>query len=195
MTSQIKQKTKKWKTNLALRIEHLVGEDLLVMLPNAALCDNGLGLCQDLHSQKAMRKLWRMREPLRTDALDLALTVKRIEQDVQYQYQATARLKQSLQNDIQERVKGLEEKLRFVLEHETHVDQTIDRNAHAQCASIEAIIAEQSDVRKLVDGVASRIDQWLDHSQGTSGTAQNELSTQALLEINDLRSKVARTQS
>ena len=112
-----------------------------------------------------MEQFW---SNLRRDALDLALTVKRIEQDVQHQYQATARLKQSLQNDVQERVKGLEERLRVALEHETHVNQTIDRNAHTQCASIAAIMEEQRDVRKLVEDMASRVDQWFDHSQGTS---------------------------
>ena len=139
-------------------------------------------------------RMEQFRSNLRRDALDLALTVKRIEQDVQHQYQATARLKQkqSLQNDVQERVKGLEERLRVALEHETHVNQTIDRNAHTQCASIAAIMELQRDVRKLVEDMASRVDQWFDHSQGTSDAAQNELSTQALLETNDLRSKVAR---
>ena len=97
-------------------------------------------------------RMEQFRSNLRRDALDLALTVKRIEQDVQYQYQSTARLKQSLQNDVQERVKGLEEKLLFVMEHETHVNQTIDRNAHSQCASIEAIMAEQRDVRTVWTG-------------------------------------------
>ena len=48
------------------------------------------------------------RSNLRRDALELALNVKRIEQDLQYQYQATARLKQSLHDDVQERVKGLD---------------------------------------------------------------------------------------
>ena len=45
--------------------------------------------------------------------------------------------------------------------------------------------------RKVVEDLASR----LDRSQETSGTAQNaqnELSTNALLEINDLKSKVSR---
>ena len=122
------------------------------------------------------------------DALELALNVKRIEQDLQYQLQATARFKESLHDDVQERVKGLEEKLRHLMDHEVHVNQTIDRNNHSQCASIEAIIAEQRDIRKVVEDLASR----LDRSQETSGATQNELSTSALLEINDLKSKVSR---
>ena len=78
--------------------------------------------------------------------------------------------------------------MRHLVDHEAHVNQTIDRNAHSQCASIEAIIAEQRDIREVVEDLASR----LDHSQETSSTAQNELSTNALLEINDLKSKVTR---
>ena len=121
-------------------------------------------------------------------ALGLALNVQRIEQDLQYQFQATARLKESVHNDLLERVKCLEEKLRNMMDHEVHVNQTIDRNAHSQCASIKAIIAEQEELRKIVEDLASR----LDRSQETSGAAQNELSTNALLEINELKSKVAR---
>ena len=132
-------------------------------------------------------RMEQFRSNLRRDALELALNVKRIEQDLQYQFQATARLKESVHDDVQERVKGLEEKIRHMMDHEVHVIQTIDRNTHSQCASIEAIIAEQGDLRKLVEDLASR----LDRSQA-SGAAPNELSTNALLEINDLKSKVAR---
>ena len=88
-------------------------------------------------------RMEQFRSNLRRDALELALNVKRIEQDLQYQFQATARLKESLSDDVQERVKGLEERLRHMMDHEVHVNQTIDRNAHSQCASIKAIIAEQ----------------------------------------------------
>ena len=83
-------------------------------------------------------RMEQFRSNLRRDALELALNVKRVERDVQYQFQATARLKESLYDDVQERVKGLEEKLRHLMDHEVHVNQTIDRNAHSQCASIEA---------------------------------------------------------
>ena len=75
-----------------------------------------------------------------------------------------------------------------MMDHETHVSQTIDRNTHSQYASIKAIIAEQAELRKVVEDLASR----LDRSQETSGVAQNELSTNALLEINALKSKVDR---
>ena len=128
------------------------------------------------------------RSNLRREALELALNVKRIEQDLQYQFQATARLKESVHDDIQERVKSLEERLRHTLDHEVHVSQTIDRNTHSQCASINAIMVEQEELRKIVEDLAGR----LDRSQETSGAAPNELSTNALLEINDLKSKVGR---
>ena len=52
--------------------------------------------------------------------------------------------------------------------------------------NIKAIIAEQAEIKKVVEDLASR----LDRSQKTSGVAQNELSTNALLEINALKSKV-----
>ena len=133
-------------------------------------------------------RMEQFRSNLRRDALELTMNVKRIEQDLQYQFQATARMKQSLHNDVLERVKSLEEKMRFMVDHETHVNQTIDRNTHSQCASIEAIIAEQGDIRKVVEDLASR----LDRSQETGSVTQNELSTNALLEINDLKSKVTR---
>ena len=133
-------------------------------------------------------RMEQFRSNLRRDALELALNVQRIEQDLQYQFQATARIKETLFDDVQERVKGFEERLRHVMDHEAHVNQTIDRNTHSQCASISAIIDEQGDIRKLVEDLASR----LDRSQEESSATQNELSTNALLEINDLKSKVSR---
>ena len=133
-------------------------------------------------------RMEQFRSNLRRDALELALTVQRIEQDLQYQFQATASLKASLFDDVQERVKGLEEKLRHVMDHEVHVNQTIDRNTHSQSASISAIIDEQSDIRKLVEDLASR----LDRSQEENSATQSDLNTNALLEINDLKSKVSR---
>ena len=126
------------------------------------------------------------RTNLRCDALELALNVKRTEQDVQHQQQAIINIKETLFEDVQERVKSLEERLRHVMDHEMHVNQTIDRNTHSQCASITAIIAEQGDIRRLVTDLANRLDQ----SQAVSSATQSELSTNVLLEIADLKSKV-----
>ena len=51
-----------------------------------------------------------------------------------------------------------------------------------------ALISEQEDVRKLVEEFANRLDQ----SQEASSTVQSEVSTNVLLEISDLKSKVLR---
>ena len=77
-------------------------------------------------------RMEQFRSNLRRDALELTMNAKRIEQDLQYQFQATARMKQSLHDDVLARVKSLEEKLRFIVDHEAHVNQTIDRNTHSQ---------------------------------------------------------------
>ena len=66
MTSRNKRKMKKLRTNLTLRTDHLVGDDFVVMLHIAELCDNGLDLCQDHHFKKTMLQyLRRMIELLR----------------------------------------------------------------------------------------------------------------------------------
>ena len=128
------------------------------------------------------------RTNLRRDALELALNVQRTEQDVQHQHQAIAHIKETLFDDVQERVKSLEERWRYVMDHEMHVNQTIDRNTHSQCALISTIVNEQEDIRKLVEDLASR----LDRSQEVSSATQSELSTNVLLGINDLKSKACR---
>ena len=71
-------------------------------------------------------RMEQFRTNLRRDALELALNVKRTEQDVQYQQQAIARIKETLFEDVQEKVKSLEERLRHVMDHEMHVNQTIE---------------------------------------------------------------------
>ena len=104
-------------------------------------------------------RMEQFRTNLRRDALELALNVKRTEQDVQHQQQAITSIKETLFEDVQERVKCLEERLHHVMDHEMHANQTIDRNTHSQCASISAIIDEQGDIRKLVEDLANRPDQ------------------------------------
>ena len=63
-----------------------------------------------------------------------------------------------MHDDLKERVKGLEDRYRHLMEHEEHVNQTIDRNTHSQCASIKAIVAEQAELRKVVEDLANRFD-------------------------------------
>ena len=114
-------------------------------------------------------RMEQFRSNLRCDALELALNVKRIEQDLQYQYQSTARLKQSLHDDVQERVNGLEERLRHLMDHETHVNQTIVRNAIIHnVLQLRPSLMNNSDIRKVVKALASQ----LDRSQETSGATQ-----------------------
>ena len=133
-------------------------------------------------------RLEQFRSTIRRDALDIALTVQRAGQDIQQQQQAIEQIKSTLFEDVQERVKSLEERLCSVMDHEVHVNKTIDRNTHSQCASISALISEQEDVRKLVEALANRLD-W---SQEASNAAQSETSTNVLLEISDLKTKVLR---
>ena len=121
-------------------------------------------------------RMEQFRTNLRRDALDLALNVQRTGQDVQHQQQAIEHIRETLFEDVQERVKSLEERLRSVMDHEMHVNQTIDRNTHTQCASMSALIDEQGDIRKLVEELANR----LDRSQEVSSTTQSELSTNVL---------------
>ena len=59
-----------------------------------------------------------------SDALDMALTVQRTGQDVQHQQQAIEQIRSTLFEDVQERVKSLEERLRSVMDHEVHVNKT-----------------------------------------------------------------------
>ena len=115
----------------------------------------------------------------------MSLTMQRSGQDTQHQQHAIEQIKSALFEDVQDRVKSLEERLHSVMDHEMHVHQTIDRNTHSQCASIKALISEQEDVRKLVGELANR----LDRTQEASSAAQREVSTNDLLEISDLRSK------
>ena len=133
-------------------------------------------------------RLEQLRSAIRRDALDMALTVQRTGQDVQHQQQAIEQIKGTLFEDVQERVKSLEERLRSVMDHEVHVNKTIDRNTHSQCASISALIDEQKDVGKLVEELANRLDQ----SQEANSTGQSEISTNVLLEISDLKTEVLR---
>ena len=52
-----------------------------------------------------------------------------------------------------------------MMDHEVHVNQTIDHNAHSQCASLKAIIAEQAELRKVVQDLASRLDRSLTRNE------------------------------
>ena len=64
----------------------------------------------------------------------------------------------------------------------------MDQNNQSQTASIVGIIKEQQDLRKMVDELARRFDQ----SQDSPSTPQGDTSTGVLLDIGDLKTKVAR---
>ena len=68
-------------------------------------------------------RMEQFRTNLRRDALELALNAQRTEQDVQHQHQTIAHIKATLFDDVQERVKSLEERLRHVMDHEMHINQ------------------------------------------------------------------------
>ena len=130
-------------------------------------------------------RLEQFKTAIRRDATELALTVQRTEHEVRQHRHDITQMHESME-DAQEKLKSLEERFRQVAEHEHHVNQTIDKNTHSQCASVCALIQEQGDIRKLVQELANRLDQ----SQGTSGATQSEVSTNVLLELGDLKSKV-----
>ena len=103
-------------------------------------------------------RLEQFRSTIRRDALELTLSVQRNCQDLQHQGQSVERIKRTLFDEVQEKVNHLEEKFRMIGEHMDGVAKTIDRNEHARCASIAAMIREQADVRRLVEELAKRLD-------------------------------------
>ena len=128
------------------------------------------------------------RAAIRRDALDLALEVQRISQDLQHQGQGMGRIRHTLFDLVQEKVDHLEEKFRMFGEHLDGITKTVDRNDHAKCSSIGQIINEQKDIRRLVEELASR----LDHPgpQESVGETQRESSLAIQLEIRELKAKV-----
>ena len=78
-------------------------------------------------------RLEQFRSAIRRDALDMALTVQRTGQDVQHQQQAIEQIKGTLFEDVQERVKSLEERLRSAMDHEVHVNKTIEEHSFTMC--------------------------------------------------------------
>ena len=127
------------------------------------------------------------RHAIQRDATDLALVVHGHDQRVNGHSQELRQLTESVE-EAQARIVGLDTLSQKMLQHEHHVNQTIDRNTHSQTASIVAIIEEQKDLRKLVEDLASRIDR----SQDNLSTPQGEASTSILLDIGDLKTKVIR---
>ena len=94
-------------------------------------------------------RLEQFRAAIRRDALELALKVQRTSQDLQHQGQSVERIKRTLFDVVQGKVDHLEEKFRMFGDHLDGITKTIDRNDHAKCASITAMISEQEDIRRL----------------------------------------------
>ena len=132
-------------------------------------------------------RLDQFRHAIQKDALDLALVVHGHDQKVYGFCQELRQLTESVE-EAQARITGIDNLAQKMLQHEHHVNQTIDRNTHSQTASIVAIIQEQEDLRKLVTELASR----LDRSQDDFSTPQGEASTGILLEVGDLKTKLSR---
>ena len=132
--------------------------------------------------------LEQFRAAVRRDAPELALKAQRTSQDLQHQGQSVERINRTLFDVVQGKVDDLEEKFRMLSNHLDGTAKIIDRNEHAKCASITAMISEQEDIRRLVEELASR----LDHPRERSSATQSELSTAMQLEISDLKAKVLR---
>ena len=132
-------------------------------------------------------RLDQFRHAIQKDALDLALVVYGHDEKVNGHCQELRQLTESVE-EAQARITGIDNLAQKMLQHEHHVNQTIDRNTHSQTASIVANIKEQEDLRKLVTELASRIDR----SQDDLSTPQGEASTGILLDVGDLKTKVSR---
>ena len=68
-------------------------------------------------------------------------------------------MKRTLYDDVQVMVRHLDEKFRQLGDQVDKIGEVTDRNVHSQCASINALINENKDIRQLVDNVARRMDQ------------------------------------
>ena len=132
-------------------------------------------------------RLDQVRSAIQRDATDLALMVHRHEQSVTDHHRKIQQLNESVE-EAQAKIKGLDQYSQKIVQHEHHVNQTIDRNTHSQTASICALIKEYEDMRKMVTELANCVDQ----SQDGLNTPRDETNTNVLLELGDLRTKITR---
>ena len=132
-------------------------------------------------------RLDQFRNVVQRDATDLALVVHGHNQSINEHCREIRELTESVE-DALARIKGLDTLSQTVIQHEHHVNRTIDRDTHSQVASICTLIEEQKDLRKLVEELASHIDQ----PQDNLSTPRDEASTSLLLELGDLRIKITR---
>ena len=124
---------------------------------------------------------------IRRDATELALILQGHEQRISTHSRELRQLNDSLE-DAQNKITGLENLSRTIIDHDSHVTQEFDRVTHSQTASICGLIKEQEDLRKMIEDLAGRFDR----SQDSLSTPQDEASTGVLLDLGDLKNKVAR---
>ena len=124
---------------------------------------------------------------LRRDATDMALLLQDHDQRVNSHTREIRQLTESLE-EAQSRIAGLDTLSKTIIEHDHHVTQEFDKATHSQSASICGLIEEQEDLRKMVEELASRFDR----SQDSLSTPQGEATTGVLLDMGDLKTKVAR---
>ena len=127
------------------------------------------------------------RHALQRDATDLALVVHGHDQRINEHCRELRQVTESVE-EAQGRITGLDALSKTMLEHDHHVNQTIDRNTHSQTASINGIINEQQDIRRMVEELVRQVDR----SQDGLNTPRDEASTGVLLDIGDLKTKVTR---
>ena len=87
------------------------------------------------------------RAAIRQDALELALKVQRISQDLQHQGRGIEQIRHTLYDMVQDKVDNLEDRFRKFTEFTHEITATVDRNEHEKCSSIVKIIHEQEDIR------------------------------------------------
>ena len=106
-------------------------------------------------------RLEQFRAAIRQDALELALTVQRMSQDLQNQGQSVEQIRNTLYNTVRDKVDNLDNRFQRFTEFTHSISATIDKNEHEICSSIGKINDEQADVRRLVEERA----RCLDHTQ------------------------------
>ena len=124
---------------------------------------------------------------IRRDATEMALILQGHEQRVSTHSRELRQLHES-HEEMQSKITGLDNLSRTIIDHDHHVTQEFDRVTHSQKASICGLIKEQEDLRKMIEELAGRFDR----SQDSLSTPQDEASTGVLLDLGDLKTKVAR---
>ena len=143
--------------------------------------------CVDRVSQIDNR-LEQFRQAIRQDALEIALTVQRVTQDLQGQGQTVEQIRHTLFNLVREKVETLDERFQTYDEFAQTVLDKTDRNTHEAFSTISKII---DDVRRIVEELARQVDDI--RSEGAMEAATQEGSGVAMqLEVNDVKTKVLR---